>query len=91
MCVIECDRKDCSEQFRSASNPNVVDAQAAASGWALIEIEDPRALAWEKKVLCPAHRPTRGGTINGRRWRERSAKGQAGSVSGQQKSSGDLR
>jgi hypothetical protein len=83
MTIVDCDAKGCThEQFRSASIPKMIDVQLLQAGWSLIEIEVPRTLTWEAKILCPNHRPTRGGTINGRHWRDRSIKGQAGSVSG---------
>jgi hypothetical protein len=91
MSTVVCDRKDCNETFRSASDPKMIDAQLAAAGWILIEIENKHSLAWDRKTLCPAHRPTKGGAINGLHWRERAAKGAAGSVSGHQRYSGDLR
>lgn len=83
MTIVSCDAKGCQhEQFRSCSEPKFVDLQLLEVGWSIIEIEVPNTLAYEIKILCPTHRPTRGGTINGRHWREKAIKGQAGSVSG---------
>ena len=88
MSIVECDRRDCNEQFRSSSDPKLVEQQLVAAKWTLLEMEVPRSMEWEKKILCPSHRP-QGRSINGRAWRERSPQGQKGSR--QSKYSGDLR
>ena len=82
MTIVNCDRKDCPGEFRSCSIPKMIDQQLLLANWCVIEVEIPRTLAWETKILCPDHRPTHGHTINGRHWREKAIRGKAGSVSG---------
>lgn len=82
MHLITCSAKGCPSEFRSCSVANVIDFQLREAGWSVILLEVPRTLTFEEKILCPAHRPTSGGRINGRVWREKAIKGQAGSVSG---------
>jgi hypothetical protein len=82
MTIVKCDRKDCPAEFRSCSVPQMIDFQLQEAGWSIIELEIKNTLGWERKDLCVNHRPTRGGTINQRHWREKAIKGQAGSVSG---------
>ena len=75
--IVECDRKDCTAVFRSMSDPALVEQQLVAEHWILIDLEVRGSGAWEKKILCPTHRPTGlvRGTINGRYWRERAPAG----------------
>ena len=85
MVIVRCDARGCPAEFRSCSLPKMIDQQALLAGWSLIEIEEKNrwgSLAWLPKDLCPAHRPTQGGTIDHAHWRERAVKGKAGSVSG---------
>jgi hypothetical protein len=82
MTIATCDRKGCPCEFRSCSVPAIVDLQLLEANWSIIELEVKNTLTWETKYLCPEHRPTRGGTINQRHWREKAIKGKAGSVSG---------
>jgi hypothetical protein len=83
MTICTCSAKGCPSEFRSCSLPQVIDLQLLAANWLVIEIEVPRTLHWERKDLCPGHRPTEGGRlINGRAWREKAIKGKVGSVSG---------
>lgn len=80
--IVTCDCKSCPSEFRSCSVPQIIDQQLLLANWSILEVEIKNTLAYELKILCPQHRPTRGGTINGRHWREKAIKGETGSVSG---------
>lgn len=69
--IVTCDRTGCKhDEFRSNSIPKVIDQQLSLAGWTVIDLEIKNTLDWERKYLCPDHRPAAGQrSIGGRIFR----------------------